>query len=158
RSGLAGVAACDVKAGIIASSSGKASTAPAPRRNVRRGRAFFVTIMGLSSLATPHFKRRTLDDSQNQLREAIVIVPGLADDFADGGRVISLDAPSESIGQKLLGQRAHEELRAGEQGLLQTRDAGECAAPRHAARGIDGLAGVGRTPAADRVEILQRKS
>jgi hypothetical protein len=34
-----------VKAGVIASNNGKASVTPIPRRNVRRGKDFFVTII-----------------------------------------------------------------------------------------------------------------
>jgi hypothetical protein len=49
RTGLAGVFASAVAAGIIASSSGRARVAPIPRRNVRRARAFFVMIMVISS-------------------------------------------------------------------------------------------------------------
>ena len=38
--------------GTIASSKGSARAVPIPRRNVRRGRAFFVTIIVLSSFET----------------------------------------------------------------------------------------------------------
>ena len=47
--GLAGVCAQAVAAGIIASSSGSARAACAPFKNVRRGSAFFVMIMKLIS-------------------------------------------------------------------------------------------------------------
>ncbi len=48
RTGLAGVCASAVMEGIIASRSGSATVAPIPRRNVRRGRAFFKIIMMIS--------------------------------------------------------------------------------------------------------------
>ena len=47
--GLAGVLSQAVAAGTMASSSGRASDACMPRRNVRRGRAFFVMITWNSS-------------------------------------------------------------------------------------------------------------
>ena len=43
------VAACAVKDGTIASSNGSAITAPVPRRNVRRSKAFLVIIIAISS-------------------------------------------------------------------------------------------------------------
>src|SRR5438128_1520927 len=49
RTGLAGVLARGVAAGTIASNNGSASVAPMPRRNVRRGMAFFVIIILISS-------------------------------------------------------------------------------------------------------------
>src|SRR5438034_319788 len=52
RTGLAGVLASAVAAGTIASSNGSASVAPIPRRNVRRGRAFFVITIRISSVKT----------------------------------------------------------------------------------------------------------
>ena len=52
RTDLAGVWARAVIEGIIASSSGNASVACTPFRNVRRGSAFFVMIMSISSSET----------------------------------------------------------------------------------------------------------
>ena len=52
--GLAGVLAKAVTAGIIASSRGSASVACTPFRKVRRGSAFFVMIMTISSSETAH--------------------------------------------------------------------------------------------------------
>ena len=49
---VGGVPASAVIEGTIASSNGSASVAPRPRRNVRRGRAFFVMIIRLSSSGT----------------------------------------------------------------------------------------------------------
>jgi hypothetical protein len=48
RTGLA-VAAREEKDGSIASSKGRAKVTPAPRRKVRRGKAFFVMIIVISS-------------------------------------------------------------------------------------------------------------
>ena len=52
RTGFAGVCARAVIDGTMASSSGSATVAPMPLRNVRRGRAFFEMIMMLSSSGT----------------------------------------------------------------------------------------------------------
>jgi hypothetical protein len=49
RTPAASVCANDVAAGSIASSSGNAMVAPAPRRKVRRGRLFLVMNIYLSS-------------------------------------------------------------------------------------------------------------
>src|SRR6185369_9912568 len=49
RTGLAAVLARGVAAGTIASNNGSASVAPRPRRNVRRGIAFLVIIIVISS-------------------------------------------------------------------------------------------------------------
>src|SRR5258706_1098870 len=49
RTGLAAVAAIAVNDGIMASSNGRAITAPVPRKNVLRPKAFFVIIIALSS-------------------------------------------------------------------------------------------------------------
>src|SRR5678816_2288292 len=68
--GLAGVFASAVAAGIIASSSGRARAACTPFRNVRRGKAFFMMIMAISSSA-PHLKRDALHDAQQDRREAV---------------------------------------------------------------------------------------
>ena len=49
RVGATAVAAEAVKDGIMASSNGSAMATPAPRRNVRRGKAFLVIIIVISS-------------------------------------------------------------------------------------------------------------
>src|SRR5215472_17131102 len=101
--GLAGVWAHIVAAGIIASSKGRASTAFPLLRNVRRGIAFLVKniapFLGLldtcyfsrrrvfTHFRAPHLKWRALDDSQNQRRKAVFVLLGVPDDFADGGRI-----------------------------------------------------------------------
>ena len=52
RTGRAGVLSSAVAAGTIASSNGSASATPAPRRNLRRGNAFLVSvIVSVSCLA-----------------------------------------------------------------------------------------------------------
>src|ERR1700687_5006333 len=49
------------KAGVIASSMGNASTAPAPRKNVRRGRDF----LKITIFCSPHLERSAVDDAKN---------------------------------------------------------------------------------------------
>src|SRR5262245_10282666 len=49
RTGFAGVAAIADIAGTIASSSGRATVTPSPRRNVRRGNAILLMIIELSN-------------------------------------------------------------------------------------------------------------
>jgi hypothetical protein len=52
RRGLAGVLSRAVAAGTIASSNGSAMVTPMPRKNVRRGIAFLVRIIAVSSFNT----------------------------------------------------------------------------------------------------------
>src|SRR5215467_6503874 len=89
RTGLAGVWAHIVAAGIIASSKGRASTALPLLRNVRRGIAFLVKNIAPSlglldtryfsrrrifpHFCAPHLKWKALDDSQNQRRKAVCV-------------------------------------------------------------------------------------
>src|SRR6059036_566838 len=69
RTGLAGVLAWAVAAGIIASSSGSARVAWRPFRNVRLGSAFLlIIIMKISS-----FEGYAFHDSQYERREAVSI-------------------------------------------------------------------------------------
>src|SRR5437016_2768618 len=56
RTGAAAALARGDSAGIMASSSGSASVAPAPRRNVRRGNDILVIIIGLNQ--PPHSESR----------------------------------------------------------------------------------------------------
>ena len=51
----------DLRAGIMASSIGRASVAPTPRRNVRRGRALLKTTIA----GPPHSKRCAVDDAKD---------------------------------------------------------------------------------------------
>src|SRR6267142_1061416 len=125
--GFAGVLAHAVAAGIMASSRGSARAACAPFRNVRLGIAFFVINITLSffvyycwlqiiSLLTgyrcflrssaPHLKRDALHDSENKRREPVSVFLGVANDLANGRRIVVLDASSERECQKLLRQRS----------------------------------------------------
>src|SRR5580658_8733061 len=57
-----GRAVAVAKAGVMASSTGKASAAPVPRRKVRRGIDFLVT----GNIAcSPHLEWPALDDAEN---------------------------------------------------------------------------------------------
>src|ERR1700676_1152385 len=49
------------KAGVMASSTGKAKTAPVPRKKARRGIDFLVTTIAYP----PHLKRVAADDTKN---------------------------------------------------------------------------------------------
>src|SRR6266404_5759947 len=57
------------KAGVMASSTGSASEAPAPRRNVRRGMDFLV----IDIAGPPHLEWRAVDDAQNDGRPPIIV-------------------------------------------------------------------------------------
>src|ERR1700736_2573196 len=56
-----GAAFSTAKAGVMASRTGKAKTAPVPRKRARRGIDFLVT----SIASPPHLKRVAVDDAEN---------------------------------------------------------------------------------------------
>src|SRR5438477_3514520 len=56
-----GRAVAAAKAGVMASSTGRARAAPVPRRKARRGIDFLV----ITIACPPHLKRRALDDAEN---------------------------------------------------------------------------------------------
>src|SRR5262245_52953967 len=110
RTGLAGVFAAAVSAGTMASSNGRATAVPIPRRNIRRDKAIFV--MNMPLLSTFHFsifhlsrlthlKRRTFDDRQNRRRPAIVVGCRRAHDGSDGWRVEVFHLTADGIGEQL---------------------------------------------------------
>src|SRR5688500_11476081 len=101
RFAAGGVAA---SAGIIASSSGSATQAPAPRRKVRRGSARLVTIMiSLFSFSGPHLKGRALHDAEHERGEAVVASRGVVHDLAHRRLVVILHAAAHRIREQLLG-------------------------------------------------------
>src|SRR5579871_1482650 len=123
--GMAAVLARGVCAGIIESSSGRASETPTPRKNVRRGKCCFVTILIVGpSIAWcflhPHLKRRALDDPQDQIRESVVIRRCAAHYAANHWHVVILRFAPDSVHHQLVGHRSDESLGAVEQRLSQT--------------------------------------
>src|SRR5437867_2034139 len=114
--GFAGVLAHAVAAGIMASSRGSARAACALFRNVRLGIAFFVINIPLSFLllltrrrclihsSAPHLKRNALHNSENERREPISIFLGVANDLANGRRIVVVDASAERERQKVFRQ------------------------------------------------------
>src|SRR4029077_20183421 len=67
----------------------------------------------------PHLKRRALDDPGENRREAVVVARRVAHDRADRRLVVVRRAPSERVGQQLLGERLGEDLGAPQQRLAQ---------------------------------------
>src|SRR6059058_1421644 len=53
--------ASTAKAGVMASSMGNATAAPAPRRNVRRG----IDFLRINILCSPHLERSAVDDAKD---------------------------------------------------------------------------------------------
>src|SRR4051812_34826297 len=125
--GFAGVWAQAVATGIIASRRGRARAPCALLRNVRLGMAFFVKNIVLSFqrcslvmcrkvsrrfslplrclrslFSTPHLKRNTLHDSEDERREPIVLFLSTAHDLANCGRVVIIDASSQRECQQVL--------------------------------------------------------
>src|SRR5687768_12958810 len=96
--GAAGVCARAVPAGTIASSNGKATAAPKPRRNVRRASAVFV--MNIANLSVsrnrrqPHLERCASDDAENDGGETIPLRPGRGNYPPHGRHVLVGEAPA----------------------------------------------------------------
>ena len=104
-------------------------------------------------------KRRTLHDSKNQRRPAIVLRRRGADDLTHGRPIVVLEPPAERVGQQLLGERGRELIGSLQQQRAKAREALDRRAAHRRADRIDRLAGfVDRAPAADGVEVLQRKA
>src|SRR5580692_11593798 len=108
--GAAAVCASAVAAGIIASSSGRASVAPAPRSTVRRDRCFFVRNMvnpsvGLSSWAVSlHAEGIARDDAGHDGREPVVLIRGPANHGTHLRHIVIPELPPEGIHHELFGQ------------------------------------------------------
>src|SRR5712691_7189009 len=102
-------------AGVMASSTGKASVAPIPRRTVRRGIAFLK-----STIANPpHLKRCAFDDAKDDRRPRLIIRGRLACDLANGSLVVLFQATTERIGQQPLGERFNEHVPLFHQDIAQ---------------------------------------
>jgi len=83
---LAAVALIGVCAGNMESSNGKATATPAPRRNVRRERCFFVMkfiALLLLCLLDSHLKGLAVHYTQNYGRKTIVVPCGIPRDGSD---------------------------------------------------------------------------
>src|SRR5262245_57284103 len=118
--GFAAVFLSPARAGTIPSSSGSASVAPTPRRNVRRGRCLWVMIIPYSKIPNSKFlvtcearKRRAPDDSEDERRPAIVVRRRVVHDSPDGWRIVVLQPASERVGQKPLGDGRCKPIAAG---------------------------------------------
>src|SRR5947209_712285 len=153
RIGAAGSAA---SAGVMASSTGRASTAPVPRRKARRGIDFLAMIIA----DPPHLEWGALDDTENDGRPPIVVQGSRARDLAQRSGVVFLHAAAQSIGHEPLGEGCDELILFAEQELAQALRPVEPGAVGQHAAGIDGSRpGAGRVaPAAEAVEVLQRKA
>jgi len=106
----------------------------------------------------PHLKRSAVDDAKNHRGEAIVVGLGAPYNFADGWRVVRFDAATKREGEQFFAERAGKQFRTLEQPAFESRHAGERAAVRQAARGVDGFVVFRGAPAADGVEIFQGKT
>src|SRR5205807_5123927 len=94
------------KAGVIASSMGNATTAPAPRKKVRRGMDF----LKITIFCSPHLERSAVDDAKNNGRPLLVICGSFARDLPNNGVVIFFDAATQRIGQEPFGEIFNEHI------------------------------------------------
>src|SRR6266581_6119119 len=101
RTGAAAVCRSARKAGIMASSSGRAKAVPAPRSTVRRERCVLVTSI-IRILGLPHLKWHTLDDSSDEIGEAVPAFFGASHDLTDGRLISCVQLTAERIGHEPL--------------------------------------------------------
>src|SRR5215469_15778267 len=160
RTGLAGVWAHIVAAGIIASSKGRANAARLLLRNARRGIAFFVKNIGVENIASlpglfdtryfsghrlfaqlraPHLRRSTLDDSLNQRRKAVSVFLGVPNDLADGWRIEVLDTSAQCERHQIFRQRSDKQCGTCQQRILEAVDAAKLSCSRDRAGRVDRL-------------------
>src|SRR5436190_1118802 len=146
--------ASTAKAGVIASSIGKAITAPAPRKNVRRAMDF----LKITIFCSPHLERGAVDDAKNNGRPLLVIRGSFARNLTNNGVVIFFDPATQRIGQEPFGEIFNEHIAFLQQDMAQTLRPIKRSAIGKGSRRIDrSQTGPQRVaPAADAVEIVQR--
>src|SRR3954447_1103901 len=66
----------------------------------------------------PHLKRNTLHDAENERRESVPVLPGVAHDLANGRRVVVLDPSPQRERQKVFRQSCDKQFGTAQQGLL----------------------------------------
>src|SRR4030095_15843292 len=104
-------------AGVMASSMGKASVAPTPRRNVRRG----IDFLKITIADSPHLKWCALDDAKNDCGPFLIVRGSVARDLAKR-RVVSVSqATAQLIRQQALGEAFHEQVPFLHQDFAQAR-------------------------------------
>src|SRR5687767_13610858 len=165
--GFATVWPSSVAAGIIDSSSGSASVTPAPRRKVRRDKCAFVMNAISVSAAGPKgpalllhafLERVAVDDAQDQRREPIVVRAGAPDDRTHARHVVMVHRPAQRVCHQLLGCRRHERVRSAQDRLTQIGGTAHRRAVSELALRVDPAWTIELTPAANQVEILERKA
>src|SRR5580704_19075861 len=99
-----GLAGDDANAGVIASSTGRASDTPSPRSTVRRERCLF---MRLSECA----EDRALDDAQDQIRETVICFGGRLGDARGCCAVLGIEPAAQREGEQLFSEAARKRIR-----------------------------------------------
>src|SRR6267142_499735 len=168
--GLAAVCASVVAAGTIASSSGSASVAPAPRRTVRLDMCFLVRNISSVLLLTGHAQLIALsrlhvhlkclapDDAGDDRRQAILRSCRIPHNRSHQRHILILEAAAEGIREALLGDHPNELTLITHQQVAQARDAVQFRPISQGAGRIDGLTFVLRAPCADGIKVFKRES
>src|SRR4051812_17992554 len=121
------------KAGVMASSTGRARTAPVPRRKARRG----IDLLDITIANPPHLERCALDDAENDGRPPLVVRGRLANDLAKNRAIVLFHAAAQRIRHEPLGECFHEQVAPAQQDLAQARRPVERGAVRQNPGGID---------------------
>ena len=124
----------------MASSSGSASVAPTPRRNVRRGSDVFDDDHGMTSRSRPSplatarapSERRALDDAEDDRRPRVVVLAPPRGRCCAPPAVVVFHAAAERVRQQLLGDVRDELLAVREQQRRAGRRARRTACRRRA--------------------------
>src|SRR4030095_5683397 len=93
----------------------------------------------LIHLHAPHLKRNALHDSENERRELVSVLLGIANDPANRWCVVVLDASSECKGEKLLRQCCRKHFWTAQQRVFKSIDSSELSDAGQSRRRIDGL-------------------
>ena len=89
------------------------------------GTACTAVLPATSHFSAPHLKRSALHDSENERREAVSVLPGVAHDLANGRRIVVLDASSQRERQKFLRQRCDKQFGTAQQRVFESVDPSE---------------------------------
>src|ERR1035437_1084222 len=159
----AGLAAFVVpaNAGTIASRNGSASTAPAPRKNARRGSCFRVTIIGPISLFGPRsfLKRSAHRHCCNQIPHAIVFGGAFPQNRSHRRLIVVFQSTAKTVCKQLLryGRGEFFTLRSGHR-FSQARRPVEIGPVWKFTGGIDLGTSVFTAPLPNSILVLQRES
>src|SRR5580693_8401194 len=153
--GFAAALASGTNAGNMASSSGSATAAPAPRKTVLLDSDFLVRNMALLlAQRRSHLKRRAMDHAQHECRESIVVARCAAQDGTNRRHVAVIEPTPQRIDEQLLSERSRKQFGTADQRIAQCQDAVHVSAVAKFTTGVDRIARIFAAPCSHGIEIL----